>query len=197
MLVPPIALALGSLTSVGQTFAPGSVAPLFNSATSWCVVAFVLAFAARRPWRAATLSTTAFALLLVGYYLTADLRGYPTSASSVRVWVAATVVLGPLLGVAAAWLRAEPRGPRDLRRGFAVAPLGGIAIGEAVRGVLSLADTTPVGYWWVQMALGVAFVAVTLSLRVGTRRARAVGVAATVLMAGLVAVAFYVPTWLQ
>jgi hypothetical protein len=174
------------LTSYGQTYAPHAIAPLFNSATSWSVVAFIAAFAARRPSRAALLGATAFGMLLVGYYVAAQLRGYPVSLATTAVWIAATVALGPLLGVAASWFRSAPRGPRDLRRGLAVAPLGGIAMGEAVYGILVISDTTPVGYWWTQLALGAAFVAISLALRARGLAPRLTGAAAAVVAAGLI-----------
>jgi len=165
LLVPPATLLLGALTSFGQTYRPDAIAPLFNSATSWSVVAFIAAFAARRPSRAALLGATSFAMLLVGYYATAQLRGYPVGLATVEIWIAATVIVGPILGVSAAWFRAAPRTPRDVRRRLAVLPLGAIAIGEAVYGILVISDTTPAGYWWTQLALGAAFVAFAPALR--------------------------------
>jgi hypothetical protein len=166
--VPPVTLALGALTSFGQTYAPDGIAPLFNSATSWSVVTFVAAFAARRPSRAALLGATSFAMLLVGYYVTAQLRGYPVGPSTVVIWIAATIIVGPVLGFAASWFRCAPRGPRDIRRRLAVVPLGGIAVGEAIYGILVISDTTPSSYWWTQLGLGVAFVALALMRRPGT-----------------------------
>lgn len=184
-----IAFALGALTSFGQAYGPASVEPLFNSATSWCVIAFVLSFAARGPLRAAILGATSLAMLLAGYYVTSDIRGYPVSASSVAMWAAAALALGPLLGVGSAWIRSTPTGPRDVRRGLAVAPLGGIAIGEGLYGVLVISDTTPGAYWWTQVVLGVAFVAVALLLRTNRLRVRAIGAAATLGMAAAALVA--------
>jgi hypothetical protein len=165
LLVPPATLLLGALTSFGQTYGPDAIAPLFNSATSWSVVAFVAAFAARRPSRAALLGATSFAMLLVGYYATSAVRGFPVGLATTMTWIAATIVVGPVLGVSAAWFRATPRPPRDARRRLAALPLGAIAIGEAVYGLLVISDTTPAGYWWTQLALGAAFVAVAPALR--------------------------------
>jgi len=165
MLVPPATLALGALTSFGQTYRPDAIAPLFNSATSWSVVAFVAAFAARRPSWAALLGATSFAMLLVGYYATSALRGYPVGLATTTMWIAATIAVGPVLGVAAAWFRAAPRTPRDPRPRLAVLPLGAIAMGEAIYGVLVNSATTPVAYWWTQLALGATFVLIAPALR--------------------------------
>jgi Family of unknown function (DUF6518) len=165
LLVPPATLALGVVTSFGQTYRPDAIAPLFNSATSWSVIAFVAAFAARRPSRAALLGAASFAMLLVGYYATSSLRGYPVGLATTTMWIAATVVVGPVLGVSAAWFRSAPRGRRDVRGWLAVVPLGSIAMVEAIYGILVVSDTTPVAYWWTQLALGAAFVVIAPALR--------------------------------
>ena len=165
ILVPPATLLLGALTSFGQTYGPDAIAPLFNSATSWSVVAFVAAFAARRPSRAALLGATSFAMLLVGYCATSAVRGFPVGLATTTMWIAATIIVGPVLGVAAAWFRSAPRGPHDVRLRLAVAPLGGIAMGEAIYGLRVISDTTPAGYWWAQLALGAAFAMIAPALR--------------------------------
>ncbi len=53
----------------------------------------------------------ASAAQVVGYYATADLRGFGVSTSYLLLWTVAAVIGGPMLGAAGqAWRRAVPAG---------------------------------------------------------------------------------------
>ena len=169
-------VVVGILTSLGQGALPAEVASLANSAGAWCVAAFVLALPNRRPRLGLLLGPIALLAMLAGYDLATLARGGAVSTSTVVLWGAAAVVVGPVLGVGAAWAR--DRDPRRVAIG--VAPLAGILIGEAVHGLTAIADTTYGPYWIAEAVVGLALVA-----WVGARTRSA---AATLLCAALAAV---------
>ena len=90
-----------------------------------------------RHGSACLLGPIALLAMLAGYDLATLVRGGAVSTSTVVFWGAAAVVVGPVLGVGAAWAR--DRDPRRVAIG--VAPLAGILIGEAVHGLTAIADT--------------------------------------------------------
>jgi hypothetical protein len=99
-------LAVGVLTSFGQTVLDGPAHAFVNSASAWLVPAFI-AGAFVVTLRGGALAGLAICLLeLAGYYVTAHLRGFAAGRGIVLFWLACAVVGGPLLGVAgAAWRR--------------------------------------------------------------------------------------------
>jgi hypothetical protein len=98
------------------------------------------------------LGALSFLLLILGYTAGAQLNGL--SYSPVLFGVVG-VVVGPFIGLAAAWLRA-----RRVRAALATALLAGIFTGEAVYGLTVIADSTAPEYW---VAIGV----VGISLLIG------------------------------
>jgi hypothetical protein len=60
-------------------------------------------------------------------------------------------VVGPLVGLAAGWLRHAGRTAGALGAGV----LGGLLAGEAVYGLTELKLSSPAGYWHVQLVLGI------------------------------------------
>ncbi|MCO7272625.1 MULTISPECIES: DUF6518 family protein [Cellulosimicrobium] len=135
---------LGGLTSYAQGFLPDAAAPFANSASGWTLLtALLVAWSARAPrsrtWHAAVLGAASFVLLTLGYAVAADLRGYfydPTTFGVVGV------VVGPFVGVAAAWLW---RTGTPAALGTAV--LAGIGVGESVYGLTTVVETTGATYW--------------------------------------------------
>lgn len=135
---------LGGLTSFAQGFLPDAAAPFANSASGWTLLtALLVAWAARDPrartWHAAVLGAASFVLLVLGYTVAADVRGYvydPTLFGIVGL------VVGPFVGVAAAWLRET-----GVRAALGTALLAGIGLGESVYGLTTVVETTGAGYW--------------------------------------------------
>lgn len=109
-LVVAVGLAVGCLTSFGQTYLDGALNALVNSASAWLVAPFFLGALMRTPRGAAAAGLTACALQLVGYYVTAELRGFPAGGSIVVFWAACAVVGGPLFGLAGQHWRVRPAG---------------------------------------------------------------------------------------
>ncbi|MFB8230621.1 DUF6518 family protein [Cellulosimicrobium sp. NPDC055967] len=135
---------LGGLTSYAQGFLPDAAAPFANSASGWTLLtALLVAWSARDPrartWHAAVLGAASFVLLTLGYAVAADLRGYfydPTTFGVVGV------VVGPFVGIAAAWLWRT-----GTHAALGTAVLAGIGVGESVYGLTTVVETTGATYW--------------------------------------------------
>jgi len=180
-LAGPLLAGVGM--SFGQTFAPESLHPLFNSAAPVVAVAAAAAFAGRRLSQAMALAALAGPLVMVGYYGTAALRGFGVSSTWILFWCTAGVAVGAVMGLAVWLLRRDDEGrASSLLRGLSVAVWPGVAFGEAAHGIVRVSDTTPVAYWWSEVALAVLVLAV-LCLRFA-RSAR--GVAAAILAAAAI-----------
>jgi hypothetical protein len=144
-----VALAVGGVTSYLQTVLPHDVAPLANSAGPWCLVAFALAWRSKRVGEGAVTGAIALGLLVAGYYLVASLRGFGVSSSSVAFWCLAAVTVGPVLGTAAVGVR---RG-RGWLSVVAALVLPVLLIGEGLRSLAQIADSTSSAYWIGEIVL--------------------------------------------
>jgi hypothetical protein len=152
VLVIVVALGLGALTDLGQQWLPQSSASLANSGASWAAVAFVLALLAASTFRAMVWGLLGLAGLVGGYYLTAISRHVPESPRSIQFWMLAAVIIGPLLGVAASWVRRGSPVTAALGAGAAAGLLGG----ESVYGLTAIASSTSSLYWTIQLAVAIA-----------------------------------------
>jgi hypothetical protein len=158
-LAAAVGLAAGALTLWSVPHLPFSLEPLGNSAAPWLIVAFAVALTARRKAESLLLAVVALIALIVGFYVAEAVRGWPVSRHQVVFWALASVVAGPLLGLAASWFRHADRTAGALGAGL----LGGMLAGEAVYGLTQLELSSPAGYWDVQFVVGIALV-VTLTL---------------------------------
>lgn len=175
-------LALGVLTAFGQQWLPESFAPLANSSSSWALTAFLVALLAPRGGVAAASGSCVLVCMLIGYVVASQLRGYPSSSGLLIFWGTAAVVVGPLLGLGAYWLRCR-RGPRAALGGGGIS---GVLIGEGGYGLLYIADTTPPSYWWGQIVVGLVLLVAVSAWRLRPWHTAALGVLTT----ASVAVAF-------
>jgi hypothetical protein len=110
VFVIAVGLAVGAMTSVGQTYLGGALNAFVNSASAWLVAPlFVGAVMGTR--RGAAGAGLAVALMqLLGYYITAHARGYSTGGAIVAFWAACAVVGGPLFGAGGhLWRHGSPR----------------------------------------------------------------------------------------
>ena len=153
-----VAGAAGVATSYLQSVLPHLVASFANSAGSWCLVAWLLARPRSRPARGAAAAVAALLVLVAGYYVTSDLRGFGVSPVSVGVWVAAAGLVGPPLGVGAVWSRTAT----GRRRVLGALVLPALLVAEAAYGVLVVGSTTSTAYWLGEGAVGVLVAGVSL-----------------------------------
>jgi hypothetical protein len=154
-----VGAAVGAVIEWSVPHLPFSLEPLGNSAGPWLVVAFAVALTTRSAITSIASAVVTLISLVMGFYVAQDIRGWAVSQHQVVLWTAASCVAGPLVGVAASWLRRENRTRAALGAGV----LGGLLVGEAVYGVRKLEFSTPARYWHLQLALGIA-VAVVLPL---------------------------------
>jgi hypothetical protein len=181
LLALAVSAAAGGLTPIGQQYLPEPLAPLANSSGSWTLVAFAAVYASRaRPVSAAVLGAACFVLMNELYAVVSTLRGNPYSAGFPDLWTLVALVIGPLVGLAAAWLRSD----REALVVAAIAAPSAVLIGE---GAYYLAVLPAFGAY----GIGEIGAGVLLLLLLVARRARSARLAtATVALAVLGAAAF-------
>jgi hypothetical protein len=151
---------------------PFSLEPLGNSAAPWLLVAFAMAVITHRLTESVVLSVVTLIALVMGFYVAQDIRGWAVSRHQVVLWTAASCAAGPLVGVAAAWLRRAER----TRAAVGAGVLGGLLAGEAVYGLRVLRFSTPPRYWHVQLVVGIGL---TVALPLWRARRRLLGIVPT------------------
>ncbi|WP_369375144.1 DUF6518 family protein [Promicromonospora sp. Populi] len=172
---------LGGLTSYAQGFLPDALASFANSASGWTVLTALLVYWSRaRTAPAAVLGALSFVLLVLGYMVAADLRGYVYNP---LLFATVGLVVGPFVGVAVSWLRAT-----GVRAALGTALLAGIGVGEAGYGLTVIRETTSPVYWSVIGVVGLVLLIGMLARRVRGALPATLAVGGTV----AVAVAFYV-----
>jgi hypothetical protein len=107
-------LAVGALTSFGQTWLRGAPAAFANSASAWLVAPFAVGALFRGRGAAALAGLICCLLQLVGYDIASELRGYAWSTSQDVFWAVCAVVGGPVFGLAGPTWRHERPGLRGL-----------------------------------------------------------------------------------
>ena len=147
-------LAIGMLTSLGQGALPSEMGSLANSAGAWSLAAFLLCLCNAAPSRGLLLGFLALAAMLVGYFVATELRGFATGTTLWLFWGVAAIVVGPVLGVGAAWVRGTDR--RRIAAGAAV--IAGILVGEGAYGLTVIAGTTSSAHWTLQISVGLGIV---------------------------------------
>lgn len=132
---------------------------------------------------AAVLGAASFALLTVGYAVSAHLQDLfydPT-------WfVFVGLVVGPFIGVATSWLRSDSA----WRAAAGTALLSGIGVGEAYFGLTAVADTTSPVYWIVIGVISLGLLVAMLVRRIRGALAVLLAVVGTGAVAGAFVVAF-------
>jgi Family of unknown function (DUF6518) len=121
-----VGLAIGALTSFLQTHWNNPWSSLVNSVTPWLLAAFFIGALSRHLGRAVAYGFLVTILELVGYTITASLRGYPSGLAITLFWALGAVVGGPVFGWAGSlWARASKG-----RSGLGAAILAGSFLAE-------------------------------------------------------------------
>jgi uncharacterized membrane protein YeaQ/YmgE (transglycosylase-associated protein family) len=155
----------GAITEWSVLHLPFSLEPLSNSAAPWVLVAFVMALTARTITGSLLLAVASLVAEVLGFYIAEAARGWAVSGHQVVFWSVVSVVVGPLVGLAASWLRRGSQKAAALGAGI----IGGLLAGEAVYGLTSLRFSTPAAYWRVQFAVGIGLAIVLTLSRVRPR----------------------------
>ncbi|MEA2299682.1 MAG: hypothetical protein QOE44_217 [Solirubrobacteraceae bacterium] len=163
VLVVAGGLAVGSLTSFGQTYLHGASAAFVNSASAWLILPFFIGahMASRRDATAAGLAVCL--LQLGGYYLTAQMRGFPAGGAILVFWAGCAVLGGPAYG-AAGWLW-RTGGPRV--RGLGAAVLASAFLAEGLWVYLHELHRYATAALWITIG---ALLAATMARRVTEAR---------------------------
>jgi hypothetical protein len=162
-LATVIGLALGALTDIGQSRLPWYAGSLANSAGSWVLATFLVALGGSRIRQSIGRGGLCLVGLNIGFYLTAAARGIPLSASSVVFWVTAALIFGPIVGLAAGWVRHGGA----IFAGTGAGILAGFLAGESIYALRYLSQSTTPGYWESQL-----LVAAALGVVLAWRRSR-------------------------
>lgn len=174
---------LGGVTSFAQGFLPEELQSFANSASGWTLITAILIVIVKVRWPlAAFLGAGSFVLLTVGYAVASSVRGLyydPLMFSLIGVLV------GPFVGVAACWLRAE-----GLRRALGTALLAGIGVGEGIYGLTVVSETTSPVYWVAIIVLSAALVVGSVARGLRGAVPRIVAVGGTVVVAAAFNVAY-------
>jgi hypothetical protein len=142
------AVVVGGITSFGQLL-PGTFNWFANSVAGWTIPMVALVWCARGTViRSAITGGLAFVAMSVGYALVSTLRGYPDTP---WLWATIGIVVGPVLGAATALLRSKSTPTVAISGGI----LGGIVVGDGVRGLFLVPDGW--GTWTVIVVAGVTF----------------------------------------
>ncbi|MBO1752588.1 hypothetical protein J4G33_12315 [Actinotalea sp. BY-33] len=150
----------GMATFFAQGLLPGALTSFANSASGWTLVTvLLLAWARVSTALSAVLGVASFALLTVGYSVSAQMQGLYYDPT---LFVVVGVVVGPFIGVATSWLRAES----GWRAAAGTALLAGIGLGEAVFGLTAVADTTSPVYWILIGVIGLGLLVGMLLRRI-------------------------------
>jgi len=150
------ALVLGGLTSPAQGVLPEWLGGFANSSGGWSILVFALVLTVRaRPALSAVLGAVAFVLLVEGYRIVSGWRGFPYDEPFQNVFTILGLLVGPVIGVSAALLRASS----PTRRTLAVVPLSTVLVGEGLYGLVVLDQGPGAIYWVLQLVLGAGFLA--------------------------------------
>lgn len=147
-----VGLAAGAVTERSFLHLPFNLEPLSNTAAPWVLVAFAVALIAPSMGESLMLSLVTLIALVVGFYVAQALRGWPVSREQFVFWSPISVIMGPLIGLAAGWIRHAGRTAGALAAGI----IGGLLVGEALHGLTALKFSTSPNYWDVQLLLGCA-----------------------------------------
>lgn len=156
-----VGLLGGALTAYAQGALPAQLGSIANSAGSWALVGLTVALLGRNRTASALGGALTLASLLTGYVVTDAWRGLPSSHAMILFWSLAAVVAGPVIGLAAWWLR---RGtPAYLA--ISAGGIAGLLIGEGLYGMTYLAQTTYPSYWLAEVGVGGALLVTTSLVR--------------------------------
>jgi len=154
---------------------------LGNSGALWLLVAFGVG--ALMPTSGLAVAGAAASLVgsVVWFYMAAHyLVGIPVSSAAIAIWLIASVVGGPLYGLAGRWWR---RGP-GARHVIGLALMGGVFLAEGVFTLINHSRLPIVG--WVAVGVGAVF---TIALARSTRD-RVLGLVALPIVAAFAIVAY-------
>jgi len=181
------ALVVGILTSFGHEFLPSPLSSVANSAGAWTVITYGAIYLVRSgPLAAALLGAVAFVLMNETYALVSGWRGFPYFDGLGNQWNIVGVLIGPIVGTAAAWVRS----PVLARVIWAAAAPAAVLVGEGIYGLTLIASSTSPVYWVAQIIAGGVIVAAITAVKLRDLRLTLITYALTLALAGLVVLVY-------
>jgi hypothetical protein len=149
-----IGAGIGCLTSFGQGWVGITLIAFVNSVSAWLVLPFFAGSIMKSNRGAALTGFLACGSELVGYYLTALLRGLSAGGNIVLFWLACAVLGGTVLGMAGRLWRISP--PR--LHGLGAAVLSASFLGEGLWSYAHELRYYSDALLWITIGLGLAVV---------------------------------------
>jgi uncharacterized protein DUF6518 len=180
-LIGAIGIANGLLTLLAFGTLGAGWNTLGNSGAVWLLVAFAVGALMPTTGLAIAGATASLVGSVVWFYMAAHyLVGMPVSSAGIAIWLLASVLGGPLYGLAGYWWRIGP----GVRHVVGLALVGGVFVAEGVFTLIHDPVLPIVG--WVAVGIGALF---TMALA-RSRRDRLLGVVALPVVTGLALVAY-------
>ncbi|HEX4442395.1 MAG TPA: DUF6518 family protein [Galbitalea sp.] len=177
LLVLGAAAATGTLTPFGESHLPGPINAAANSSGPWAIVAFASVYFSRaRGAFAAALGAASFVTMDLLFFVVFDARGGYYPHAYLAFWIVIALLIGPLVGVCASWLRA----PRMWLRAVAIAAPSSVLIGEGIFMLVRLPGVSTV-YALASVVVGLALFTMLAALLLRGARCLALSTVACVL----------------
>lgn len=176
LIVLVTAAVTGGLTSFGQQYLPDELRSLANGAGPWfAVLVGAIVVARPRPVLAIILGVLGLIVMNEAYGVVSRWRGFYYGGSLSSMWNQIALLVGPVAGIAATWLRS----PRPSLVALGASAPAAVLIGEGLFGLTVVSDTTSPVFWTIELAAGIGVVVVTAVTRLRTISAIGVLVGAT------------------
>jgi hypothetical protein len=151
VLVFGAAAVTGFLTPYASIHLPGSINVVANSSGSWAMVAFASVYLSNaRGLFAAVLGACSFVVMDVVFFFAFENRLGAYSHDAIAFWLFIGIVVGPVVGLSASWLRS----PHAVLREIACAAPASVLIGEGAFMIIQQPGLSPV-YAHASVVVGV------------------------------------------
>ncbi|HEY4267624.1 MAG TPA: DUF6518 family protein [Galbitalea sp.] len=170
----------GALTPIGEHVLPHSIRSMANSSGPWMLIDFASIYLVRaRGWLAAVLGAASFLVMDVVFFVVFEALGDHYPKENLAFWGVIAVAIGPVVGIAASWLRS-----RSVRlRAVAIAAPASVLFGEGVYLLVAIPGESTV-YAIASVVVSVGLFAVLAWREVRPARVVAASAALTVVGAG-------------
>jgi hypothetical protein len=127
--VVAVAAVTGALTPVGMHLLPHSIRSMANSSGPWTLITFTAVYlSGLRGVRAAVMGAVSFLGMDAAFYIVFDGIGGYYPHHYLVFWSVIAILIGPIVGLSASWLRAS----RGVLQAIAVAAPSAVLVGEGV-----------------------------------------------------------------
>jgi Family of unknown function (DUF6518) len=122
------ALVIGLVIGAVTEWFPSDTIAASTSGGPWVLVSFLVALTAAGIASATARGLACMAGMAIGYYAAGTFHTLPPSSDMARFWIPVALLIGPLTGLAAGWIRSGP----PLLAQIAAGGVPGVLIGESI-----------------------------------------------------------------